>query len=360
MSTNAIEEALTARLQEATVAAFDLASVYLGVQLGYYAGLRELGNANPAELARAVDANVRYTREWLEQQAVSGLISVWEQSASPDGRRYALTPGTEDLLTDSTGDISAIHDLQCAMSTLLVANDVVQCYRDGTGLPFSRYGEPMRRGQELGTRRGFVHDLATVWMPTLPDIHQRLLTTPGRRIADIGFGAGWSSIALARAYPDAIVDGLDLDPESVDLAQRNAAAEGLSDRITFRVQDAADPALAGHYDLVCAFECIHDMTQPVPVLRAMRNLLAPDGAVLIGDSLVAEEFTAPGDLSERSTYGYSLFHCLPVGMDSTIAVGTGAVMRQSTFRSYASAAGFSRVDVLPIDKADWQFYRLTR
>ncbi len=350
---------LAERLRTSMVATFDVASVYLGVRLGYYVGLRDLGNANPAELAAHVSADTRYTREWLEHQAVSGLIAVWEQSASSDGRRYSLIPGTEATLTDTDGTERTIHDVRAAMATILVSEQVIQCFRDGTGLPFAAYGEQMRIGQELGNRGSFESELASVWMPALPDVHQHLLTSPESRIAEIGFGAGWSSIALARAYPNAHIDGLDLDEASVGLARQNAADAGLADRITFMVQDAADPALAGQYDLAFAFECIHDMTQPVPVLRAMRNLVGPGGTVLIGEDLVEDEFIAPGSESERLTYGWSLFHCLPVGMDGEVAVGTGAIMRDATFRSYCAAAGYQRVERLPLDHTGWRFYRLT-
>jgi SAM-dependent methyltransferase len=352
-------ERLEKRLFQTTVAAFELGAVYLGHRLGYFRGLRDLGNANPGELAAAVGADGRYTREWLEYAAVSELIAVWEQSASSDGRRYALIPGTEAILTDETGTEPAIHDVRCAIASLSQASALVPHYLDGTGLPFSAYGEDMLIGQALATKRGFVRDLGAVWMPALGELHESLLTRADARIADIGFGAGWSTIALARAYTNAMVDGLELDPDSVALAELNARSVGLADRIRFRVQDAADPDLAGRYDLVCAFECLHDMTQPMTVLRAMRQLVGAGGTVLIGDVGVRDAFLAPDEDEERLTYGYSLFHCLPVGLDGPDAVGTGAVMRESTVRSYAAAAGFESVDVLPIEHPSWAFYRLT-
>jgi 2-polyprenyl-3-methyl-5-hydroxy-6-metoxy-1,4-benzoquinol methylase len=354
-----VTDRLEARILAAMAGGFELGILYLGYRLGYFRGLRELGHANAGELAAQVEANSRYTREWLEAAAASALIDVWEQSASGDSRRYALTPGTEDPLTDDSGVWTMLHDVRCTVTSLARAPELVEHYRNGTGLLFSAYGEDMRGGQELTHKLALVRDLPTRWMPALGDLHQHLLTTPGARIADIGFGAGWSTIALARCYPNATVDGLDLDPESVALARENARAQGLTSEISFQVQDAADLSLSGRYDLACAFECIHDMPQPVTVLRAMRNLVGAGGTVLIGDVAVGESYTAPAELDERLDYGYSLFHCLPVGMYGPNAVGTGTLMRPATLWSYAQTAGFANMSVLPIEHPSWRFYRLT-
>ena len=132
----------------------------------------------------------------------------------------------------------------------------------------------------------------------------------------------------------------------------------MADRVRFH---AVDPAEADHgegYDLVTAFECIHDMPQPVPVLRAMRAMAADGGTVLVMDENVGDDFTAPSDEIERLMYAFSLLVCLPDGMSHPGSVGTGTVMRRSTFEGYATEAGFERVEVLPIDAGFWRFYRL--
>jgi 2-polyprenyl-3-methyl-5-hydroxy-6-metoxy-1,4-benzoquinol methylase len=177
-------------------------------------------------------------------------------------------------------------------------------------------------------------------------------------VADIGCGTGWSSIAIAKAYPKARVDGFDLDEPSIATARENAANTGIGDRLRFDARDAAAGGDAGTYDLVTAFETIHDMSDPVAALTAMRGLVAPGGAVLVADERVAEAFTAPGDELERFMYGWSVLHCLPVGRVDPPALGTGTVMRPETLRRYASQAGFSGVEILPIEHDFWRFYRL--
>jgi 2-polyprenyl-3-methyl-5-hydroxy-6-metoxy-1,4-benzoquinol methylase len=128
--------------------------------------------------------------------------------------------------------------------------------------------------------------------------------------------------------------------------------------VTFELRDAGAPGKAASYDLVTAFETIHDMSDPVAALAAMRALVAPGGAVLIADERVAEAFTAPGDELERFMYGWSVLHCLPVGRVDPPALGTGTVMRPDTLRQYARQAGFSGVDILPVEHDFWRFYRL--
>jgi cyclopropane fatty-acyl-phospholipid synthase-like methyltransferase len=171
-------------------------------------------------------------------------------------------------------------------------------------------------------------------------------------------GQGWSSIALARAYPEARIDGFDLDEASVAAARENVRAAGVDDRVTMHARDAGDPDLAGQYDFALAVECVHDMSDPVAVLGAMRRLVGSGGTVLIVDERVPDAFATNGDDVERMMYGFSVLHCLPVGMVDKPSAETGAAMRRPTFRRYAEQAGFSRVDELPVEHDTFRFYRL--
>jgi 2-polyprenyl-3-methyl-5-hydroxy-6-metoxy-1,4-benzoquinol methylase len=155
------------------------------------------------------------------------------------------------------------------------------------------------------------------------------------------------------------VDGFDLDEPSIERAQENAKRNKLSDRVNFQVRDAGDPSLAGQYDLVTAFEAVHDMSNPVAALRTMRRLAKDDGVVLIVDERVGDVFTAQGNDVEWMMYGWSILHCLPVGRVDHNAAGTGTVMRADTLKKYATEAGFSNVEVLPIEHFFFRFYRLT-
>jgi 2-polyprenyl-3-methyl-5-hydroxy-6-metoxy-1,4-benzoquinol methylase len=194
----------------------------------------------------------------------------------------------------------------------------------------------------------------------MPDLDARLQSDPPARVADVGCGVGWSTIALARAFPKARVEGIDLDEASIADARRHADEAGMADVVTFQLRDAADPATRGAYDLACIFEALHDTPRPAEVLGALREMLRDDGSVLIADERVADSFTAPGDEIERMMYGWSITHCLPAAMVDQPADPTGTVLRESTVRELADEAGFGALDVLPIDNDFFRFYRLRR
>ena len=182
---------------------------------------------------------------------------------------------------------------------------------------------------------------------------------PGARIADIGCGAGWSSMALASAYPSSNVLGVDVDEPSIQAANANAEAAGVADRTRFVIAAGQTLSELGPFDAAFAFECIHDMPRPVDVLAAIHGAVRPDGLVVIMDEAVADEFRAPGDQVEQLMYGFSTLICLPDGLSSTPSEGTGTVMRRSILTDYAKRAGFSSVEVLPIeDFGFWRFYQL--
>jgi 2-polyprenyl-3-methyl-5-hydroxy-6-metoxy-1,4-benzoquinol methylase len=201
-----------------------------------------------------------------------------------------------------------------------------------------------------------VHKLAQEWFAGIPEIHDRLAS--GGRVADIGSGFGWSSISLATGYEKITVDGFDLDEPSVILARRHAEEAGVSDRVQFHSIDAGDPSVEGDYGLVAAFECIHDMPDPVSTLATMRRITADDGIVVVMDEKVAEEFSPDAGAVEQLIYGFSNFICLPDGMATPHSVATGAVMRPDTLRRYAREAGFKDIEILPIEAGTWRFYRL--
>jgi len=165
-------------------------------------------------------------------------------------------------------------------------------------------------------------------------------------------------LAIARAYPKVHVDGIDLDKASIDRARELLPGSGLEDRVVFHHADAADPGFSAKYDLVTIFEALHDMSYPVEVLRTLRRLLAEGGSLIVGDERTAERFSLDAGPIERLYYGFSVLHCLPVGMIGDDPAGTGTVMRESTVRQYAAEAGFG-FEVLSIENDFWRFYRLS-
>jgi winged helix-turn-helix protein/methyltransferase family protein len=350
---SARRDALVERLFGATLGAMDLLSVYLGVRLGLYRALADRGASSSEELAEAAGLNERYTREWLEQQATTGILEV------DDERRYTLPPGHDEALLDESSLNYAAPFGKLVVACVRPIDEVLAAFRSGDGVPYADYGADLHEGQAEFTRPIFDHLLGSEWFPAIPEVHERLQADPPARVADVACGQGWSTIAIARAYPKAQVDGIDLDDASIAAARENLVGSGVEDRVTFHHRNAADAGLQGQYELVYIHEALHDMSYPVDVLRACRGLLVEGGSVVVGDERVPDTFTASGDDVERMYYGFSVLHCLPVGMVGEGAVGTGTVMRSDTVRGYAEEAGFGGFEILPIENDFYRFYRLT-
>jgi 2-polyprenyl-3-methyl-5-hydroxy-6-metoxy-1,4-benzoquinol methylase len=348
----AARDALVGRLFTSTIGALELLHVYLGHRLGLYRVLAEAGPLTSTELAEKAGISERYAREWLEEQAVAGILTV------DPARRFTLPAPHAEVLTDAESTNFLAPLPLGIVSVASVMPELMEAFRTGGGVPYEVYGADMRIAIADGNRPGFLNLLGTRWFPAVPELDARLRAETPALVADIGCGTGWSSIGIAKAYPKVTVRGLDIDGASIEQARRNAVTSGVADRVRFELRDAADPGLAGAFDVVTAFETIHDMSNPVGALRAMRGLVRPGGFVLIADEKVAEEFTAPGDELERFMYGWSAVHCLPVGMGEPTSAGTGTVMRPSRLRQYARDAGFKDVEVLPVDADFWRFYRL--
>ncbi len=349
---------LVGRLFSAGIAAMELEAVYLGDRLGLYQTLKEAGPATPVQLAERTGIHERYAREWLEQQAVAGILDVDDTGMEASIRLYSLPSGHAEVLIerDSLSYLGSLPRAIVGLQRPIEA--LVHAYRTGGGVPYSEYGADTREGLAGFNRPMFNNLLATEWIPSVAEVHNRLQADPPARVADIACGTGWSSIAMGKAYTNVHVDGFDSDDASIELARRNAADAGLSERVTFHVHDAARPIASGPYDLVTIFEALHDMSRPVEALRAIKGMLSPGGVVIVADERVADKYTAPGDDIERFNYAWSVLLCLPTGMAEQPSAATGTVMRCDTMRRYALEAGFDEVEILPIENDFWRFYRL--
>src|SRR5688572_12792373 len=350
------EEALTTRLLQATVHTLELYGIYLGKELGLYEALKSGQRITPPELARAARIAPRYAREWLEQQAVAGFLRVESITAPAEARRYWLPAEHTNVLVaeDHPAHLAPLAQMVAGIGGAL--QRVVNAYRSGGGVAYPHFGAAFRAGQAGINRPAFLSDLVVRWIPALPDLHGALTSTR-MRVADVGCGAGWSTLAVAKAFPQAEVVGFDADGASVHDAQRNAAAHGIAVRFDNRAANAM--ADDGPFDLVLVLEALHDMARPDEALRAIREALAPGGSVLVADEKVGDHFHAPADDLERLMYGWSIVHCLPVAMAEQPTAAIGTVIRAATVQALAAGAGFSRVEVVPVDGGFFRLYRLS-
>jgi SAM-dependent methyltransferase len=348
-------EEFAGNLFMACLATMELANVELGLRLGLYEALAGAGPSTPGELAGSTGIAERYAQEWLEQQAVAGVVEVDDTSRPAGERRFTLPNAHAHVLID---DDSEACMKPCAAVVPWVAKAIdimVEEFRRGTGAAFGLFD--LHDVQASFTRPVFVNHLTQNWLPALPDVQAKLTSGGKVRIAEIGCGEGLASITIARAYPNAEIDGYDLDDASIVVARQAAADAGVADRARFEVRDAADPAISGDYDLVMAIEMLHDVPDPVGILRTMRRLAGGQGAVLVVDERTEDAFTVPTNEMERFFYSFSTLHCLAVSMQDDGA-GTGTVIRSDTVRRYAIEAGYSTVEVLDVEHPQFVLYQL--
>jgi SAM-dependent methyltransferase len=348
---------LVERLFRHTVGALELYTVYLGERLGLYRALAEGGPATSSELAERTGTTERYVREWLEHHASGGLLDVDDATREPMARKYSLPPEYVPVLADPDDVRYEGHKGVDIVRAARPLPQLVEAFRTGDAPPPLPW-EP--EGRAEFNRPRFLNLLGKEWLPAITEVDARLRAEPPARVADVACGTGWSSIAMAQAYPRIIVHGFDLDEDAVAAARWHAADAGVADRVTFSVSDASDLREAGRYDLVTIIEALHDMSRPVDALRAARKLLTEGGTVLVVDELVQDEFTAPASDRDRFEYGWSVVSCLPGAMGDPQTRATGAVMRSPILRGYAVEAGFREVEVLPVQTDYWRFYRLVR
>ncbi len=350
--------AFAERVMMATIGSFELATVELGMRLGLYAAMAD-GPVTPPELATRTGIDARYAREWLEQQATSGFVKVDAEAVRGDAdtRIFSLPDAHKVCLLDPDSLACVAPLATFAVAGPPVVSELVDVYRTGGGISFGGYGADIRHAQAAANRPQFANLLATEWLSAMPDVVARL-REPGAQVADVGCGCGWSSIALARGFDSVTVDGFDLDEPSIAEARTNAQDAGVAERVRFETRDAAGAA-PGRYDLVCCFEALHDMAHPVEVLAAMRAMAAPGGTVFVVDERAADALTANDpDPIQRLFYTCSVLHCLPVGRSQEHSAATGTVMRTATLERYAVEAGYTSVEVLPIEHDMFRFYRL--
>jgi 2-polyprenyl-3-methyl-5-hydroxy-6-metoxy-1,4-benzoquinol methylase len=352
-------EALSNRIFMAGLEGLELLNIEIGLRLRLYERLADAGPLTSAELAAAAGIAERYAREWLEQQAVSGVVDVAREIEDASGRAYALDDDVATVLldADNPANTTALTAFLAECGRMVPA--VVDAFRTGNGVPYADYA--IHDLQAAFTRPVFVHQLVQEWLPALPDVHARLLAGEPLRIVEIGCGEGVAAITIAQAFPEVTAFGFDLDDASVASARKQAAEAGVSNRVRFGLWDATRGASEapepGPFDLVLAIEMLHDVPDPVAILSTMRDLRAADGAILVVDERAAETFSAPGDEMERLFYAASVLHCLPVGMVEPDSAGTGTVIRPSVVKDYAQRAGLSTT-VLDVEHPQFRLYRL--
>jgi 2-polyprenyl-3-methyl-5-hydroxy-6-metoxy-1,4-benzoquinol methylase len=309
----------------------------VGDRLRLFETLRDTGPSNADAFARTAGIDSRYATEWLSAMASHGYVAY-----DPIGQTFSLSAEKSAVLVEESSPLYLGGLIRMQPDHWRNVDLLTDVFQDGGGIPQEHFGAEWSCGLERFTRPGFLNDLTQHWIPAMPRIHQRLLD--GGSVADVGCGTGQALIRLAEAYPSARLYGYDAHLPAIEKAQDQAERAGVSDRIHFERRDVAN-GLPGSFDLITAFDVIHDVPHPVDTLRAIREGLAPDGRLFV------LEFNLSSELEENiahplglGAFGYatSVNYCMTTSLAAD-GDGTGTCLGERRFREFAREAGFREV-----------------
>ena len=313
----------------------------LGDRLGLFATLAQDGPCTPAELSDRTGLDSRYARDWLACLASRGYLE-----RSRDDGRYELPPDRAATLADATGPMfmgGAYDQLTGLVGPL---DRIAEAALDGGGVPPDAYGDDMHRGMERMSAVWFEHLLVPVWIAAMPGVQRRL--EAGADVADVGCGAGRALVTLAEAFPRSRFSGFDVFAPSLARARDRAAGAGVAERVRFEQHDAVH-GLPRRYDLVTLFDVLHDIADPVGVLRGIRRSLKPDGALLLMEMNGADRHEDNAGPMATILLATSVLYCLP----TSIAMGGEGLgtlgLPERRVRELCEEAGLRAVRRLPVE-----------
>ncbi|MCO6055081.1 methyltransferase domain-containing protein [Pseudomonas sp. MOB-449] len=309
-----------------------LANIILGDELGLYRAMADSQPVSPEDLAAKTGCNARLLREWLSAHAASGYME------HDNGRfrlpeEQALALAIEDSPVYAAGGASVIaalfHD----------KDKLVKAMRGDGGLAWGDHHPCMFSGTERFFRPGYRAHLVSEWLPALEGVVDKLKA--GAKVADVGCGHGASTVILAQAFPASRFIGFDYHGPSIETATQRAKDGGVADRASF-IQASAKDYPGDGFDLICYFDCLHDMGDPVGAARHAWETLKPDGTVLLVEPFASDDLDSNATPVGRLFYSASTFICTPNSLSQEVGLGLGAQAGEARLRNVFEEAGFTR------------------
>src|SRR5262245_15906725 len=315
-------------------AAISASLMLIGDKLGLYKALARGGPMTPAELAGATGTAERYVREWLAAQAASGYVSYDSATA-----RFAMSPEQAMVFADEDSPVfmGAVGDLVAA--TILDEPKISEAFRTGRGVGWNERNGCLFCGTARFFRTSYKHHLVQEWLPALHGVVDKL--ERGATVADVGCGHGISTMLMAQAFPKSRFYGFDYHEGSIVAARQNAESAGLQDRLSFDVHTSKAFPSRG-YDLVCFFDCLHDMGDPVGALRHVRQAIKDDGTCMIVEPFANDRLEDNLNPVGRIYYAASTVVCTPASLAQEVGLALGAQAGEARLREVALQAGFKR------------------
>ncbi|WP_300007558.1 class I SAM-dependent methyltransferase [Pseudonocardia sp.] len=328
-----LEESLFATVGDLG-AATSMAAALVGHKTGLYQAMAGSGPMTSEQLAQATGTRERYVREWLNNQAAGGYVD-----HDPLAGSYTLPDERAMILADPDSPVYLAGGFDMLAAIWSSVDRIEEAFGTGEGVGWHEHHPRLFSGTEAFFRPGYRAHLVSEWIPALDGVEQKLVD--GARVADVGCGHGASTILMARAYPNSTFTGVDYHEPSIGAARTAAADAGIADRATFEVADAAGLP-GGPYDLVCFFDALHDLGDPVGAARQARQALAAEGTVMLVEPAAGDQVQDNLNPVGRLYYGASIFLCTPNSLSQDVGLGLGAQAGEARLNEVMGEAGFSR------------------
>ncbi len=318
----------------------DLAAGYCGImvslgrQLGLYRVLANAGPLSSHEVASRAGCTERYVREWLDSQVAAGYVAY-----HPTSRTYELLPEQALVLADEDSATYIAPAWEVPASMWADQSKTIKAFRTGQGVPWSDHDGRLYCGVAAFYRNGYRKQLVPEWLPALDGVVDRLVA--GATVADIGCGHGHSTILMAEAFPNSQFYGYDSHKGSIAAAEENARNAGVEDRVHFMI-GTAKTFTERELDLVCFFDCLHDMGDPVGAARHAQKALAKDGTIMIVEPLAGDHVEENINPVSQIYYSASTALCCAHSLSEEVGLALGAQAGQSRLQKVFRDAGFTR------------------
>jgi 2-polyprenyl-3-methyl-5-hydroxy-6-metoxy-1,4-benzoquinol methylase len=315
--------------------AFALLLSFVGDQTGVFRTLRDTGRSTGTQLADKAGVDERYLREWLGAQAAAGYVTYHQEDDS-----FSLTPEQAIVLTQEGHPACLQGFIQLLVAQYTTHDTAVDVFRSGAGRAWGDHHSCCFCGTDRFFRPGYTANLIASWLPALEGVTEKLIA--GAKVADIGCGLGSSTVLMAQAFPNSTFYGFDFHEPSIRAAQAEAAETGVASNTRFRTVSAKDYPETG-FDLVCIFDALHDMGDPVGAARHIRESLAPDGTLMLVEPLAGDQMADNLHLLGQIFYSASTLICTPASRAQEVGLALGAQAGQKRLTEILKQAGFTRV-----------------
>jgi SAM-dependent methyltransferase len=308
--------------------------VSLGAKLGLYKAMAGAGPVSARELASRAGCAERYVREWLNAQAAGGYVDYHAVSDT-----YELSPEQAVVLADEDSPVYIPNAWNVPASMWFDEEKAISAFRTGNGVAWGEHEGRLYCGVAAFYRNAYRGSLLSEWLPALDGVVERL--EAGIAVADVGCGHGHSTLLMAQAFPRSRFRGFDAHPASIEEARLSAAEAGVAGRVGFEVARAADYP-GTNYGLVCFFDCLHDLGDPVAAARHAAEVLAPDGTVLLVEPFANDRVEDNLSPVARLYYAASTTICCAHAISEGGSLVLGAQAGEARLAEVFRKAGFTR------------------